>query len=453
MKIILNQEQAKVLEVIKEKRHFGIFFDMGVGKTAVILSLIEHIVFDKLEMSRVLILAPATVANKVEVWQDEIKKWENYNYFDYFDLRGTEKERIKKLQQNKSSITIMSDSLLLWWHEKYGNLDMFDMIVIDESSRFKSNKAKKFKRLSSMINLQKHRVYELSGTPTPNGYQDIWSQMFLLDKGERLGKSYWKFIDRYFMTFGYKKYLSKINKQKIMDSIKDICVFASSANIVLPPKIEQKICFEFTPQKQKIMNDFKNEYVLELQQKEITVLSKQILINKCLQLANGCVYYNKQGEYQVFDNTKLNFVKKYSEEHPDENILVFYSFKFDKKRLLELPRAEEISDVTSKNKWVAGKIKLGIISPYSFQYGGNLQSGGHTIIWFGLLWGLENYLQSNKRIWRQGQKKEVKIMYLIMNNTWDEYVYKCVISKEKTQNEFLNEIDIVKGGYNEKGEN
>lgn len=176
-------------------------------------------------------------------------------------------------------------------------------------------------------------------------------------------------------------------------------------------------------------------------------MSKQALINKCLQLANGAVYlrenlYSKELKYVIFDNTKLQWVKDYNKNHPEENILIFYCFAFDKERLLEIEGAEAINDIKSKNKWNRGEIKIGIISPFSFQYGGNLQDGGATIIWFGLMWGLENYLQSNKRIYRQGQKKKVKIFYLLMEGTWDNHVYKVVIAKEGNQKDFLERIDI-----------
>jgi SNF2 family DNA or RNA helicase len=321
---------------------------------------------------------------------------------------------------------------------------MFDMIIVDESSRFKSSKSKRFKRLARMINLTKHRVYLLSGTPVPNGWEDIWSQIFLLDKGERLGTSFWKFINTYFYVVRYNRILNKNNKEIIENKIKDICVFASSDKIALPNKVEEKVYFEFEPHKEKTFKDFKDDYILQLDKGEITVLSKQILINKCLQLSNGCVYHDVEGNYTVFDDTKLRFVERYSESHPEENILVFYSFKFDKKRLLKLKGAKAIETTQDKDDWNAGKIKLGIISPYSFQYGGNLQYGGYTIIWFGLMWGLENYLQSNKRIWRQGQKHDVKIMYLLMRNTWDDYVYKAVITKEIDQKDFLQRIDMRK---------
>lgn len=442
MKITLNEDQANALEIIKDKRQYGIFFDMGVGKTALMLSLIEYLAFDKLEVSNVLIIAPASVANKLTVWQDEIQKWDNFEYFDYHDMSGTRKKRIEKVENSKPSITIMSDALVTWWYDEYENLQMFDMIIIDESSRFKSAKAKKFKKLAKMISLASHRVYLLSGTPVPNGWEDIWAQMYLLDKGQRLGKSFYKFIDNYFVTYGYKRMLTKANKDYLMELIKDICVFASSDNIKLPKLIEEKIYFEYSDEKQNLFNKFKKDYILDFDGEEISVLSKQILINKCLQLSNGCIYNDKEGNYKVFDDSKLDFVRQYSLDHPDENILVFYSFKFDKQRLLRLEGAQSIHDVDSKNRWNEGKIKIGVISPYSFQYGGNLQYGGHTIIWFGLLWGLENYLQSNKRIYRQGQKNDVKIMYLLTKNTWDDYVYKAVVSKEINQKDFLNSIDI-----------
>jgi SNF2 family DNA or RNA helicase len=447
MKITLNEEQETALDIIKDKRHYGVFFDMGVGKTALMLALIEYLAFDKLEVNNVLIIAPASVANRLNVWQDEIKKWENFSYFDFHDLSGTAKERVEKINTKKSSITIMSDSLVDWWFETYGNLYMFDMIIVDESSRFKSSKSIRFKRLAKMIDLNRHRVYLLSGTPVPNGLEDVWSQIFLLDKGERLGTSFWKFIDTYFFVINYNRILYKNNRDIIMDKIKDICVFASSDKIALTKKVEEKIYFEFTPEKQKMFKDFKDDYILQLDQKEITVLSKQILINKCLQLSNGCIYHDAEGNYTTFDDSKLKFVEEYSEKHPEENILVFYSFKFDKIRLLKLKGARAIETTQDKDDWNSGKIKLGIISPYSFQYGGNLQYGGYTIIWFGLMWGLENYLQSNKRIWRQGQKHDVKIMYLMMKNTWDDHVYKAVVTKEIDQKDFLNKIDMRKEDF------
>lgn len=448
MKIKLNEDQQKAFEIIKDKRHYGIFFDMGVGKTALMLKLIDYLTFERLETNNILILAPATVANKLEVWQEEIKKWDNFSYFEYFNLSGTEKQRIKKLNNEKGSITIMSDSLLNWWYEIYGNLEMFDMIIIDESSRFKSPKTIKFKKLAKMINLEKHRVYLLSGTPAPNGWEDIWSQIYLLDKGERLGSSFWKFLDKYFLIYGYRRYLTKANKTIIENLIKDICIFASSKNIKLPPKEEFKIMLNFPTEKKQQFDRFANDYILELENEEkISVMSKQTLINKCLQLANGAAYlkqnqYSKDLKYIIFDDTKLKWVKEYSKNHPEENILVFYCFAFDKERLLELEGAEAIIDIKSKNKWNRGEIKLGIISPFSFQYGGNLQEGGATIIWFGLMWGLENYLQSNKRLFRQGQKNKVKIFYILMENTWDNYVYKIVIAKEETQKDFLERINI-----------
>lgn len=442
MKINLNVDQQKAFEIIKEKRCYGIFFDMGVGKTALMLKLIDYLSFEKLELSNILIIAPATVANKLEVWQDEIKKWENFSFFEYFDLKGTEQQRIKKLNNEKGSITIMSDSLIKWWYNTYGSLDMFEMIIIDESSRFKSPQAVRFKTLAKMINLDIHRVYLLSGTPIPNGLGDIWSQIYLMDKGERLGTSSWKFIDKFFSTYGYKRYITKEKKEIVMDLISDICIFASSENIKLPPKEEKEINLTFPVAKALQFKEFEKNYIVQLDTEDIvSVMAKQVLINKCLQLANGGVYL-KDMSWVEFDDTKLNWVKEYNETHPDENILVFYCFKFDKERLLKIEGAEAICDVDSKNKWNRGEIKLGVISPFSFQYGGNLQDGGSTIIWFGLMWGLENYLQSNKRLWRQGQKRVVKIFYLLMENTWDTFVYQTVIKKEITQSEFLERINI-----------
>ena len=443
MKIKLRPIQQQILEIIKVKRQYGIFLDMGLGKTALVLSLIDYIVFDRFERCNTLIIAPASVANLLEVWQDEIKKWEDFEFFDYILLDGTQKQRIKKIEENeKPMITLMSDALITWWKKEYKNLNDYDMIIIDESSRFKSHTAKKFKELEGMIDLNKHRVYELSGTPRPQSFLDLWPQIFLLDKGKRLGSNFYDFRNKWFINYGYKFFLTKGNKAYLTKKLKDIVMFAES-DVDLPPRKDITVLLEFSEEKAKIFKKFKSTYIIELEEKDVTVLDKRNLLNKCLQLSNGAIYKNAFGEYEIFDDTKIEWVKKFSKENPTENALVFYSYKFDKKRLLEIEGAEEIKDPDSKNRWNEGKIKLGIISPSSFQYGGNLQFGGRTIIWFGLKFGLENFLQSNKRVWRPGQTQEVFIYYLLMKNTYDTYALEVLNGKDDDEKDFLNSIKLT----------
>lgn len=440
--ITLRKAQQEAFERCKNEKRFGIFFDMNVGKTATILELIDYLVFETLEVSKVLILAPPTVISKAKVWQKEIQKWNNYHFFDFIELSGTPDERTLKSESSNNTIVLMNDSLLTWYYEEFGNLSDFDMIIVDESSRFKNHKSKKFKALSKMIE-DKHRIYLLSGTPMPNGYDDLWSQMFLLDGGKRMGDNYYRFLAKFAHYINNYKYVFlKTTKEFLGEQVSDICMFADGGDIKMPDKEEHMINLNWGEEKNAIYNTFKKEYVLSLEDGDISVMSITGMLNKTLQLANGCVYYDKELNYKYFDDTKLEWVRNFSKTMED-NALVFYSFKFDKARLLKLEGAREIKSDKDVDDWNAGKIKLGIISPYSFQYGANLQYGGSNVIWYGLLWGLENFLQSNRRVWRYGQKNKVNIYYLLMENTNDTLVYRRLIAKDLEEQQFLDMIRMV----------
>lgn len=440
--ITLRKKQQEAFERCKHEKRFGIFFDMNVGKTATMLALIDYLVFETMEVEKILIIAPSTVINKAKVWQKEIKKWRNFHFFDFIELNGSPDDRIKKKETSLNTIALMSDGLVSWYRNTYKNLDDFDMIIVDESSRFKSHKSEKFKALSKMVK-DKHRVYLLSGTPMPNGYQDLWSQMFLLDGGKRMEDNYYRFIQKYaYYLNDYKFVFLKDTKEYLGNKVSDICMFADGSDIKLPEKEEHLIMLKWSDEKHNIYKNFRKHYVLELENGDLSVLSITALLNKSLQLANGCVYLDKELNYEVFDNTKLDWVKDFSKTARD-NMLVFYSFKFDKQRLLTIEGAREIKSDKDVDDWNEGKIKVGVISPYSFQYGANLQYGGSIIVWFGLLWGLENYLQSNRRIWRYGQKNKVDIYYLLMEDTNDLYVYKRLIAKDMEEQEFLDKIKLL----------
>jgi SNF2 family DNA or RNA helicase len=277
----------------------------------------------------------------------------------------------------------------------------------------------------------------------PNGHADLWSQMYLLDGGERLENNYYRFLNKYaYYINEYKFVFLKETKKFLNERVADICMFADGSDIEMPEKEEHIVMLKWDDEKNKIYTKFKREYVLELEKGDLSVFSITALLNKTLQLANGCVYVDKELNYEIFDDTKLKWVENFSKTM-EQNALVFYLFKFDKVRLLKIPGAREIKTSQDVDDWNAGKIKLGIISPYSFQYGGNLQYGGSNVIWFGLLWGLENFLQSNRRVWRYGQKHKVNIYYLLMENTNDFVVYRRLIAKDIEEQEFLDTIKLL----------
>lgn len=440
MYIELTDRQQEALDKCKKSRAFGVFFDMGTGKTAIMLSLIDYLVFEKLEVKSVLIIAPASVIKRSRVWQREMEKWQNFAFFDYVELIGNSGER-KKAKKQGYTIHLLSNALVEWYYHTYGNLDDYDMIIIDESSTFKSATTVRWKALSKMITTN-HRVYLLTGTPMPQSHADLWSQIYLLDGGARLENSFYRFRNKYGYKVNRFKYVYPKSSQKTIEKlIDDICMFDENIKD-LPPKREHKIMLNFTNEKQKIFNEFKNSYILELQKGDITVVAKTALVNKCLQLANGNVYVDSKGSYEIFDDTKWQWCYNFILHNPNRNILIFYNFKSDKEQLLKLPNAKAIETARDVELWDEGKIAVGIISPFSFQYGGNFQYGGHTVIWYGLIWSLENFLQANRRVWRRGQVNTVDIIYLLMDNTFDNDVYKTLVKKENTQRQFLESIKL-----------
>lgn len=437
--INLTETQKRVLEIIKEQRAYAIFLDMGVGKTALMLSLIEYLMFEKLENINALIILPAQVGKVFQVWQKEIQKWDNFNFIDFILVEGNADKRKKIISEKNSSITIISNNLV-GWLAKNSDFSKYNFIIVDESSEYKSHKTKRFKELSRLVKDQ--RIYLLSGTPVPKNWMDIWSQIYLLDKGERLSANFYHFRNTYFYQFkDYFWSMKKGAKEEIIEAIKDIAVFGES-DVSLPPVNVKPTYLNFTPEKQKIFNSMKNNFVAEWEEGEITALSTATMINKCLQLSNGMAY-TSENNYVFFDDTKLKWLENFVKTTTD-NVLVFYIYRFDKENILKIKGARAIESVKDVDDWNEGKIKLGVISPHSMKFGGNMQFGGHTIVWFGLAWNLLNFLQSNKRVWRRGQKHEVDIYYLMMNNTFDGYVYKNLIEKKLSQEELLNAIKIKK---------
>lgn len=438
--ITLTDIQKNVLNTIKDKRSFGIFLDMGVGKTALVLSLIDYLMFEKLEDINALIILPAQVGKVFQVWQKEIQKWENFKYIDFTLIEGNASKRKKIIAEKKSSITIISNNLVGWLSENT-DFNRYNVLIIDESSEYKSHKTNRFKELAKLIN--KQRVYLLSGTPTPKNWQDIWSQIYLLDKGKRLSLNFYHFRNTYFYEFKQYRWAMKQNaKQQIIDSIKDIACFSDGEQDL--PKLNLKPIFlQFSQDRQKIFNDMKNNFVAEWEESEVTALSTATMINKCLQLSNGMCYLN-DSSYTFFDDTKIKWLDSFIKTEKD-NVLVFYIYRFDKERIMKIKGARAIETVQDVDDWNAGKIKLGVISPHSLKFGGNMQYGGHTIVWFGLTWNLLEFLQSNKRVWRRGQPHhEVNIYYLMMSNTYDLYVYKNLVEKSISQEELLNALKIKK---------
>lgn len=421
----------------------ALMLDMGMGKTAITLSAIADLMYDRFDIKKVLVIAPLRVAQTT--WLDEISKWADTNFLRVSTCTGSLQDRIAGLETPADIYTINRENVQ-WLVGYYGRKWPFDMIVIDESSSFKNPAAKRFRALRKVRPLAK-RIIELTGTPRPRGLMDLWSQIYLLDCGKRLGKTIGSYRDIYFnpgKRDGHIIYdwVPKTGaEEKIYNQISDICMSLKSDDYIkLPPVIFNEIKVNLPDQAMTKYKKLEKDFVLELADKEINAGSVAVLTNKLLQIANGAVY-DEAGQTVIIHDAKIEALEEIIDCNADKNIMVFYYFKHDLKRLkMAFPKSRALSKVEDIHAWNDGKIKIALVHPASAGHGLNLQQGGSIAVWFSLTWNLELYQQANKRLHRPGQKSTVVINLLIAKGTKDEDVLKALSLKDKGQEYMLESI-------------
>lgn len=447
MRFVPHPYQEFCVQAILDKPAVGLFLDMGLGKTAITLTAINELRYGRFAIRKCLVIAPKKVAEAT--WQREAAKWDNLRHLRFSAVLGSTKQRIKALL-SPADIWIINRENVTWLVDYYQNAWPFDMVVIDESSSFKSHSAKRFKSLAS-IRSHIQRIVELTGTPSPNGLMDLWSQIYLLDKGERLGKYYTHFRDRYFdpgrrgRDVIYQYDPKEGAADAVLSKISDICISMKASDYLqLPDCIVHDIPVELDAKAKKAYNELEKKMVLSLPDGDIDVASAAALSNKLQQLANGALYDDDHQVHLVHD-CKIEAFMELIEQLHGQHALVFYNFKHDKDRLLEALaksklRVREFTGAREEIDWNAGKIDVLLAHPASTAYGLNLQDGGHHIIWFGLNWSLELYQQANKRLHRQGQKEPVIIHQLICTGTRDEDLVEALGDKDASQEKVLESL-------------
>lgn len=428
---------------IREKPYAGLLLDMGLGKTVVSLTVIEELLYDSLQHEKVLVIAPKKVAE--DTWTREAKKWRHTKHLTVSRVLGTAAQR-KAALKAKADIYVINRENVVWLVDYVGDDWDFEFVVIDELSSFKNHRSKRFRALRKVRPLMK-RVVGLTGTPVPNGYLDLWSQIYLLDRGERLGKTITqyrrKFFNASYRPWGQEYELKSGAEEKINELIKDICLSMKAKDYL---KMEEPLLIDvpvvLTEKEMGMYTTLQREAVLEITGGEaITAANAAAITTKLLQLSNGAVY-SETGEAIHIHNQKLERLAELIEAANGRPVLVFYSFKHDKERIKnylkikirELNGPEDISD------WNNGKIPVLLAHPASCGHGLNLQDGGNIMIWFGLTWSLELYQQAVARLHRQGQDHQVIIYRLISEGTVDEDVATSLLGKESTQDEFITKL-------------
>lgn len=438
MKYNPHPYQERAREFIIDHPAAGLFLSMGLGKTVITLTAISDLMYDYFEVSKVLIIAPLRVAE--DTWSRESQKWDHLQYLTISKILGSAEERRQALDA-QADIYVINRENVVWLVEYLESIKRrwpFDMIVIDELSSFKSNTAKRFKALKRIRPLA-DRVVGLTGTPAANSLMDLWAEMYLLDRGERLGKSLTTYRACWFHPgwhSGMVVYKWEPNRgalEQITNRISDITISMKAEDyLTLPDKIETTVTVHMDPKTEKKYREMEQTSIIELEEGEVTALNAAAVMNKLLQLANGFVYDDEHVGHR-FHTLKLDALEELVEA-ADSPVLVFYLFQEDKAAILErFKEARELKNDRDITDWNDGKTPMLLAHPASAGYGLNLQEGGHIIAWFGLPWSLEQYQQAEARILRQGQKLPVRTYYLVTAGTVDERVVESLKAKDITQ--------------------
>lgn len=429
MKLSLHDYQEVTKDFIIRTPYAAVILDMGMGKTATTLSAINELMFDRYEVSKVLVIAPLRVANTV--WSDEIEQWEELRHLRYAKIVGTPKQRRAALEQD-ADIYIVNREILPWLVQQCSPYFKWDMVVIDELSSFKSWQSKRFKAFMAMRPYMK-RVVGLTGTPSSNGLMDLFAEFKVIDSGERLGRFIGEYRSRYFDegrrngNIVYEYIPMDYAECQIYDKIDDITISMKAMDYLdMPELISTKKVVHLTDKETDNYKRFKKDYVLsDLEDGEVTAANAASLSNKLVQMANGAVYSDDHQVVSLHDQ-KLDTLEDIIEAANGEPVLVAYWFKHDLQRIEERLAKLKVQGTVLKTEqdireWNKGNIRVGLLHPASAGHGLNLQKGGHHLVWFGLTWSLELYQQTNARLWRQGQQAEtVVIQHIVTEGTIDE---------------------------------
>ncbi len=458
MKFIPHAYQRYCITRIIQDEAVALFLDMGLGKTVITLTAVCDLIFNRFLVNRCLVIAPKKVAE--DTWTREQSKWDHLGMLKILSVLGNKNRRIRALN-SPGNIFVINRENVPWLVDHYRNNWPFDMVVIDESSSFKSHQAKRFK---SLKNIRGHikRLVELTGTPSPNGLTDLWAQLYLLDGGKRLGRTLTEYRNNYFIPaarnattiFSYEPRTGA--EEKIQERIRDICISLSAKDYLsLPARIDNVRYIQLDSKARKAYQEMERERILELPEGILDAGSAAVLSGKLLQLANGAVYrtreliqegraVEKKEIVEIHDN-KLEGFLELLEELNGRNALVFYNFQHDLvriRRLLETSKlvVRELKTPADIAAWNAGEINVLLAHPASVAYGLNLQQGGNDVVWFGLNWNLELYQQANARLHRQGQKHTVYIHHLLAAGTVDEDVIAALQRKGDCQAALLEAL-------------
>lgn len=456
----LHPYQERAIEHIMNNEYCALFLDCGLGKTVTTLTAIKELL-DNCIISNALVIAPKKVTQVT--WSDEIKNWKHLQGLTISVIDGTAKQR-REAMAAKADIYAVSRDNIVWLVLECGGVKLpYDMVVIDELSSFKNHASKRFRAMRKVRKFIP-RVVGLTGTPAPNGLIDLFAQMYLIDEGQRLGKTVTAYRDRFFrpgkrngdIVYTYElKAPQDETEQQISDLISDITISMTAEDYLkMPDKIMLYDYVDLAPKVLALYRDFEREQILELinSDEPISAASAAALSNKLQQFANGAIYDAERNVKDLHDE-KLDKLEEIVEAANGEPVLIAYSYKHDLERIMQKLKAYKPVKLEKPEHiagWNSGRIPVLVTHPASAGHGLNLQKGGHNIIWFGNTWSLELYQQFNARLYRQGQGKPVTIHHIVTRGTIDEKIIKSLDGKRETQDGLMESIKELMEFYSKK---
>jgi SNF2 family DNA or RNA helicase len=436
----LHQYQHRAVDFIHQKQKCALWLFMGAGKSVISLTAIADMISASI-IKKALVIAPLRVARSV--WKQEGAAWEHLQHLVIEVVTGSAEQRKTALNRS-ADVYVINRENVVWLIKECKGKWPYDAVIVDESSSFKSSRAKRFRALKKPIQ-RSGFVVLLSGTPAPNNLHDLWSQMYLIDQGAALGSTITRFrkqfcdLDYWGHTWTTKPALS----QTIYDRIQSrVLSMKGEDYLELPDRIELIENIQLSDQNQKQYDHFEKTLFMEHGGSEIEALSAAVLANKLLQFCNGAIYTDEEHHWKEIHTQKLDRLAEVIEENQNENILIAYNYRHDLIRLqTRFPKAMTLDkNPATIDLWNQGKIKILLAHPASCGHGLNLQHGGSMLIFFSLNWNLEYDLQIIARLLRQGQTQPVRIIRIVCDNTIDQRVLKVLNNKNAVQQDLLNAV-------------
>ncbi len=444
--------QEEAMAHLYKVRRAALWMPMGGGKTVTTLTALDNLSTVE-DVFPALVLAPLRVARST--WPEEVKKWPHLSHLRVSVITGTPKQRERALAKEADIYCTNYDNLV-WLRKELGEEWPFKTVVADEFTRLKSFRIRqggsRARALGQVAHTHVSRFIGLTGTPAPNGVKDLWGQIWMLDQGERLGRTFSAFEQRWFRKGydGYSLVPYDHTQKEVEDKLRDICLTVQGLQVDEP--ITSPVYVDLPPMARKVYDEMEKEMFAVLNEEGVEAANAAVRTQKCLQLANGALYIDEDGNWETAHDAKLDALESIIEEANGAPVLVAYNFKHDLERLRRrFPKGRVLdADPDTIKQWNEGRISVLFAHPASAGHGLNLADGGNILAFFGVNWNLEEHMQIIERIGPMRQKqagydRPVFVYPILARNTVDDLVMDRLSSKKSVQEVLLEALKRRKG--------